>query len=240
MSTSFFRSKGCSPGPAVSLAVSPTQLWEPRGVPLGTGTIVPRVCGHGVHRDEESPPRGRRSAFSVAPREQCYSVMDVLELRRLVLGRETQVQDTAGHQSPRLCRTWSRPVSACELARDRNLCIRATLRAEMPSSGFVVMATGGRLLRKSSRRRLRVFLRPRCKQQPLLPRQPRTHLSRWTLRSSRRRSGRGSPSSARSSPSSRLETLEKEMLPRPRESKPTSQRLKLAQDAWDKAARKPG
>ena len=36
------------PGPTVSLAVSPTQSWEPRGV---------------LHRDEESPPRGRRSAF---------------------------------------------------------------------------------------------------------------------------------------------------------------------------------
>ena len=53
-----------------------------------------------------------------------------------------------------------------------------------------------------------MFHRPRCKRQRQLPRQARAHLSRWTLQSSRRRSGRGSPSSARSSPSSRmLETL---------------------------------
>ena len=56
---------------------------------------------------------------------------------------------------------------------------------------LVVMATGRRLWRKSLMRRLRVFLRPRCKRHRLLPRLPRTHLSRWTLRSSRRRPGRG-------------------------------------------------
>ena len=72
MSTSHIRSKGCSSHCAcflvlllaqpVSLASSPTQPWEPRGVPLGTGTSVPRVGGHAVHRDEESPPRGRSIA----------------------------------------------------------------------------------------------------------------------------------------------------------------------------------
>ena len=40
----------------------PHSHWEPRGVPLGTGTSVPRVGGHAVHRDEESPPRGRKIA----------------------------------------------------------------------------------------------------------------------------------------------------------------------------------
>ena len=80
-------------GPAVSLAVSPTQPWDPRGVPLGTGTIVPCVGGDAVHRDQKSPPRDRRSAF-LRTTGEVYNVMDVPELRRLVLGRETQVHDT--------------------------------------------------------------------------------------------------------------------------------------------------
>ena len=66
-----------------------------RGVLRGTGTIEQRVGGHAVHRDEESPPRGRRSAFprTTGPVLQCLGRARIAASRARP-GHNTQLQDT--------------------------------------------------------------------------------------------------------------------------------------------------
>ena len=155
------------PGPTVSLAVSPTQSWEPRGVLRGIGTIrARRASRRGVATERQ---KKRLSSHMTCP--NC-GVSCSAGRRKCTTPKPKTLQDGE-----------SAGVGTCGLARDQNVRTRATLRAEKLATGvqltggwsarllrgrgskLVVMATGRRLLRKSSRRRLSVFLWPRCKRQ---------------------------------------------------------------------------
>ena len=173
-------------------------------------------------------------------------VMDVPELQRVVRARETQVHGERLQNAQ--AQVVSRRGVCWFVGQLRVFLLAQFLLAERRATKVVLGREWNGCLHPGeetgSRRNLVVMdlFRPwlRLRQQSRIPPQ------KWTLQPNKGRSSRGSTSSN----SRMLETLcwriwlrpkkaEKETLRRRlQEYKPTSQRLKLAQDAWDKAARK--